>query len=597
MAWKAAKDPKGRTYYYDTVTRATSWTLPTGETLIPSTSVSSPSATSSKTTRQRGGDTTTTTTTTAKATVNNNGQEEQKKEKGNADQIGKSQTVDGTNELLSESQAKERFVAMLKDHGVDIQWSFERVMDELSSNDKRYWFTDGSGTNINSQWDDPLWKQSIWKDYVWDQQSQRLEDHISSFKSLLKQKYDDGMLKIWHPWPFARKHVLNMDTDYSFVILNDDLQRKIYYDFIKNLRKLKDIETTTLINQAKDEMRLYLKSIMYQSDIESNSNSNSNSNTISKPLSWDHLVSKYLSVDNKRFVANKNFQLLTMEDNLVIYMDLLKQYETELTKKLADLEELNYTRDRFARDQFKSLLDGKDYIENPHYDNNNSSSSSNDQKNRCFVRIKIKFNSDWNKDIYPQIKSDPRFLNLVGRNGSSPLDLFYDKINELRTILKTKSSLVEDILIERGIDSSQINSKQLKKILLEERQKLNLNDKSSDDNNNSNNNTDDDIDELVEFIYWQRHLKDLQTFEELLIDLLRTQDYRQIPSWETIRPELQQISKDQFLSLTEEEMYKSYSMLVQHLKQQQEQRQNQYRYQGNLNPSKKRTLEQIELDY
>lgn len=591
MVWKAAKDPKGRTYYYDTVTRVTSWTLPRGETLIPPVPSASSSITTSQATLQKSGD----------ITLNDKNvkeQEEQQEERG-TDQIGQSQDINGNYEILSESQAKERFVSMLKDHGVDIQWSFERVMDELSSKDKRYWFGDGSNDNINSQWDDPLWKQSIWKDYVWDQQSQRLEDHISSFKSLLKQKYNDGMLKIWHPWPYAKKHILNMDTDYSFVILNDDLQKKIYYNFIKNLRKLKDIETTNSINQAKDEMRLYLKSIMYQADAEpnpySNSNSNSNSNiisnTMSKPLSWDHMVSKYLSVDNKRFAANKNFQLLTMEDNLLIYMDLLKQYEDELTKKLADLEEMNYTRDRFARDQFKALLDGKDYIDSP-YPNSNSENNDKGQKNRCFVKIKIKFNDDWNKDIYPQIKNDPRFLNLVGRNGSSPLDLFYDKVNELRAILKTKSSLVKDILIERGIDSSQINSKQLKKILLEERQKLNLNDKDNDG-----------IDELIEFIGWQKHSKDLQSFEGLLIDILNTQDYRKIPAWETIWPELQQMSKNKFQSLTEDEMYKSYSILVQQMKQQQEQRQYQYQYQHqhqhqeNPNISKKRTLEQVELDY
>lgn len=542
MAWRAVKDSKGRTYYYDTVTRVTSWTLPKGADLVPSN--------------------TTTTQESNKNTANNSD--------GKTDQVENIET-------LSESQAKERFISMLKDHGVDIQWSFERVMDELSCDDKRYWFGNGSSNNINSQWDDPLWKQSIWKDYVWDQQSQRLEDHIASFKSLLKQKYNDGMLKLWHPWPFARKHILNMDTDYSFVILDDNLQKKIYYKFINKLRKLNEFERNKSVNQAKDEMRLYLETIMYPNGVDSD--------TISKPISWDHLVSKYLSNDNKRFVANKNFQLLTMEDILLIYMDLLKRYEEKLTQKLNELEELNYTRDRFARDQFKSLLNGECYT--------SGSLHGIDGQDTGFVMVKIRFNSDWNNDIYPRIKNDPRFLNLVGRNGSSPLDLFHDKVNQLRTILRTKSSLVEDILIEKNIDIKQINAKQLKKILLEERQRLKLNDKDS----SSNDGDDDDIDELIEFIGWQRHSKDLQTFERILVELLNNVGTRGvIPSWETVWPDLQKMYKDQFSSLTEDEMHKSYSILIQQMKQQQQQ-QRHYQYKENPNLSRKRTLEQVELDY
>lgn len=492
MVWKEAKDAKGRVYYYDTVTRQTSWTLPAQEV-------------------------------TEKAPVAVQKREDEKK-------------VSSSNEVLSESQAKERFSTMLKDHSVDIQWSFDRVMDELATTDSRYWFGNfNNDEDPNHQWDDPLWKQNVWQDYVWSQQSQRLEDHVSSFQSLLKQKYNDGNLKLWHPWPYASKHILNMDTDYSFVILDAELQRKLYYQYLEDLKNSKQQDKEALKQQAKLEMTLYLQSIVNSSN--------------SRPLPWDKLLSEYLSSDNKRYVANKNFQLLTLEDILLIYIELLNQYETKLSEQLHNVEELNYTKDRYARDQFKAWLRGE-----------------------LEPRLNINFNSTWNGDIYPQVKNDPKFLALIGRNGSSPLDLFYDRLHELITILKTKSSLIQDVLIERSIDVSKLNKKQLCDIIKEQNNIVAIG----------------DVDELAEFIFSQQQLQQLQLYNTTLTQLIRTNaTSSKLPTWEEIQTQITQRYKDKFTLLSEMEMQNCYKSLTQRIN---------IREPG-VNPSKKRPLAHLDLDY
>lgn len=492
MVWKEAKDARGRVYYYDTVTRATSWTLPKTE------KPQEPS------------------------------QEEEKKQQQHS-------------EVLDESQAKERFTQMLKDHGVDIQWTFHRVMDELATREgDRYWFSDTNDpTDPNAQWDDPLWKQSVWQEYVWNQQSQRLEDHIASFQSLLKQKYDEGKLKFWYPWEYTKKHVLQMDTDYSFVILDDPMQRKLYYQYLNELKLKRENEQNKLHIQAQKEMKLYLQSILVDNP---------------RQWTWDQIVNKYLSRDNKRYMANKNFQLLTMEDNLALYIEILTQHETKLKAELTELEELNYTRDRFCRDRFKSLLREKN------------------------GPLEIKFNSSWTKDIYPQVKNDPRFLNLVGRHGSTPLELFHDRLYELNTILKAQWSIIENILIERGIDiTTTITTKQQLKQLLHENEQTIMENVGDDKKVN--------VDDVVEFVFHQRYSQQLQLFQSQLPDLVRTYTKGNvIPSWKVL---LSKLTHEEYELLTAQEMHEAYDQYVEQVKQS---------IKG-ADFTKKRSLDRMHLDY
>jgi pre-mRNA-processing factor 40 len=55
------------------------------------------------------------------------------------------------------------------------------------------------------------------------------------------------------------------------------------------------------------------------------------------------------------------------------------------------------------------------------------------------------------KSIYPLIDSDPRYLNLLGTPGSSPLDLFWDVVDELDVRAEQDEQVVEFVAKEKGI--------------------------------------------------------------------------------------------------------------------------------------------------
>ena len=50
------------------------------------------------------------------------------------------------------------------------------------------------------------------------------------------------------------------------------------------------------------------------------------------------------------------------------------------------------------------------------------------------------------KHIHPSIKDDERYLNMLGQPGSTPLDLFWDIMEEIERELRLKRNLVMDIL-------------------------------------------------------------------------------------------------------------------------------------------------------
>lgn len=57
----------------------------------------------------------------------------------------------------------------------------------------------------------------------------------------------------------------------------------------------------------------------------------------------------------------------------------------------------------------------------------------------------IRAGTKW-KIVYPLIKDDERFQNMLGQPGSTPLDLFWDMIEDIERDVRLKRALVEDVL-------------------------------------------------------------------------------------------------------------------------------------------------------
>ncbi|CCF55461.1 hypothetical protein KAFR_0A00230 [Kazachstania africana CBS 2517] len=434
--WKAAKDPKGRIYYYNTVTKKSTWEKPKNFA-----EPDQPSANDWKTGKTKDGKTYyyNVKTRESRWTLPPEMKQEEKEEaRPNKDSEKIVENLTSSNDKykndskilnvasLPKEQAEPIFMQMLKDNQVDSTWSFNRIISELSTTDARYWCVD----------DDPVWKQQVFEKYLSNRtEDQLLKEHSETnkfkqaFDKLLASNVQSGKLTEYTTWSSFKKIILD-EPIYKHSVIDEGIKRKAFENFTNNLRNQRQAERDNLKKQALEEFRIYLKSILFNGGSEL------------KMISWHNLLNNYLFEKNKRFMANPNFKILTHEDTLIEYLKLLSDFENDKLKiKLSELNEKNYTTDRIARDKYKKLLSG----------------------------LSIKANTKWS-EVYDQIKNDPIFFNMLGRNGSNAVDLFLDIVEEQKIILSAKRSIAQQILItnnfEWSIDNESDDANKIRQILL-----------------------------------------------------------------------------------------------------------------------------------
>ncbi|KAM9895509.1 hypothetical protein OXX69_010992 [Metschnikowia pulcherrima] len=294
--------------------------------------------------------------------------------------------------------AKVQFQAMLKEGGVDSTWSFEKVIKTFVKN-QHYWAID-----------DAVQRRTLYEDYLvkkLEQESSNKSGLIEEFKkNFLReiQKYlSQGKITHKTRWVSA-KNLLTKDQNpvFEHSILPDAELEKLFDECTEKLRSEENQALQKEKDQALSELEGYLLQITAGESKED--------------LSWDDLYTQ-LQTD-ARFKANKHFHVLTKLDILQlyaskIYPSLVGKFRAEITS----IEKVNYRSDRHARDAFKALL-----------------ATKNINANTTF------------KSVLPELENEDAFIEICGRNGSTPLELFWDIVEEKRQLQKVKKDLIEHSL-------------------------------------------------------------------------------------------------------------------------------------------------------
>lgn len=379
--WKSSKTSDGKLYYYNSETKVSRWELPD----LPE----------------------------FRKEYEKEGVEEAPETRGlvheDIDKYANPSQILNTSKKPKD-EAKKEFIKMLQDNQVDSVWSFSRIISELGSKDPRYWMVE----------DDPLYRQQLFEEYFTSRSEEQLlkertetSKFSEAFLEMLKTK---PQIQYYTRWSTAKRLIVN-EPIYKHSVVKESVKEQRFFEYVANLREEHEKSQRHLKTQALKELHDYLENIMFSS----NTGRTDNDNDI--PLiKWQTLTNNYLFEKNKRYMANKHFEVLTYEDVLRVYLELMKKVEKNLEEKLTAIQKVNYTKDRIARDNFKQLLRSPD--------------------------IKIRANSKW-QDIYPLIKNDPKFLQMLGTSGSSPLDLFLDIVEEKSITIAAQRSIAQNILIEK----------------------------------------------------------------------------------------------------------------------------------------------------
>ncbi|KAK3704276.1 U1 snRNP protein [Vermiconidia calcicola] len=126
----------------------------------------------------------------------------------------------------------------------------------------------------------------------------------------------------------------------------------------------------------------------------------------------------------ERFQSDDTFRALSDADILFAFDAHIKALERLSNDAKQNEKRLQYRRERQARDGFKQLL----------------------QEMRG--QGKIRAGTKWS-DVHPLIAQDERYLNLIGNLGSNPLDLFWDAVEEEDRKLRAWRNDALDVLEDK----------------------------------------------------------------------------------------------------------------------------------------------------
>ena len=424
MTWQEAKAPDGRTYFYNTVTRETSWTKPeammtpveralanqpwkeystpdgrkyysnsqTKETVweMPAQYRDALEAAqpSSKPPSQApafvaGG-------SSALQAYNPDAANPYESRRSDLalPQISKEVVPD----YSSFQEAEAAFLKLMKRSGVQPDWTWEQAM-RATIKDPQY-----------RALKDPKDRKAAFEKYaaeVRQQERERAKERYAKlrtdFSAMLKTHPE---IRHYSRWKTIRP-IIERETVFR-AAESEDERKQLFEEYIVELKKQNIEQEATRRKAALTDLTSILKAL-----------------NLEPYTRWSQAQEVLQS--NERVQADENFKLLSKSDILAAFENHIKSLERTFNDARQQQKASKARIERQHRDAFTDLL----------------------QELRA--RGILKANTKW-KDLLPQIEEDPRYVAMLGQSGSSPLDLFWDAVEEEESALRGRRNDVYDVL-------------------------------------------------------------------------------------------------------------------------------------------------------
>jgi pre-mRNA-processing factor 40 len=247
-------------------------------------------------------------------------------------------------------------------------------------------------------------RKRVFEDYCIEQreeernkEKERSEKLREEFRAMLKTHEE---IKHYTRWRTARPII-----EREAVFRNagdDDERRQLFEEYILGLKKQHAEQEVATRREALDRLSDLMRVTVLDADTK-----------------WAEAQEAVMSHDS--FRNDDALRSLHKVDVLQSFDQHIKQLERHMNDARQKDKKNKDRRDRQARDGFRALLQEK------------------------LTTGQITAGSKW-QDLIPQIKTDERFLNLVGTEGSGPLDMFWDVVEDEERKIRSKRNDALDIL-------------------------------------------------------------------------------------------------------------------------------------------------------
>lgn len=295
-------------------------------------------------------------------------------------------------EYGSAEEAENAFIKMLRRHNVQADWPWEQAM-RVTIKDPQY-----------RALKDPKDRKAAFEKYAVEvrmQEKDRAKERFAKlradFNTMLKRHPE---IKHYSRWKTIRPII---EGETTFRATNDENERRqLFEDYLVELKIAHADEEAATRKAAMDDLVTILKSL----DLEPYTR-------------WSEAEGVIRSDD--RFQSDDKFKTLSKSDVLTAFEGHIKSLERAFNDARQQHKAVKARKERHNRENFIQLL------------------------KELRSQGKIKANSKW-MNIRPLFQDDPRYVAILGQPGSSPLDLFWDMVEEEERSLRGPRNDVLDVL-------------------------------------------------------------------------------------------------------------------------------------------------------
>ncbi|CAG7942660.1 unnamed protein product [Penicillium nalgiovense] len=292
-------------------------------------------------------------------------------------------------------EAESAFMKLLKRHNVQPDWTWEETM-RATIKDPQY-----------RALKDPRDRKAAFEKYVVEvraQEKDRAKERFAKlradFNTMLKRHPE---IKYYSRWKTIRPII---EGETTFRSTNEESERRqLFEEYILELKKAHVEQESVTHKAAMDELMNILGSL-----------------NLEPYTRWSE-AHAIIQSDSK-FQGDGKFKTLSKSDILIAFENHIKSLERAFNDARQQHKAATARKERKNREQFVALL------------------------KELRSQGKIKAGAKW-MNICPIIKDDPRYHGILGQSGSTPLDLFWDMVEEEERALRGPRNDVLDVLDDK----------------------------------------------------------------------------------------------------------------------------------------------------
>ncbi|KAG2177831.1 hypothetical protein INT43_003078, partial [Umbelopsis isabellina] len=302
-------------------------------------------------------------------------------------------------EFATKEQAEAAFIDLLRKTGVKSDWTWEQTMRAIITLPmyRALKTLQERKTAFNKHIEQEARREK--------EQQQETEKRVrEEFLNLLSES---SAIRVTTRYRKAAS--LFGDNSAWTAITSERYRQALYDDYIHELARKEKDKQRELRKQSMDRFAELLRSIP----------------EITHRTTWKQAQELYTTVPE--FQDKEKFRGMDKLDFLAVFEDHVKHLEQVESDQRARVADVKKRTQRKHRDNFKALL----------------------AELRASKLINAK--TDW-MEMYPHIKDDARYQDMLGQPGSTPLDLFWDVVDELGERFYQQKRIVYDILKSTKFD-------------------------------------------------------------------------------------------------------------------------------------------------